>query len=102
MKAEKIAAGLIQNYQLQIQRQKDLIIYKLSSSEETLVKNIKQNPKLWNSKCLKVKLEAEKPDCQNDALSAVITVNRPDARNYAETVKFREQDESIDLTDKVR
>ena len=70
--------------------------------------------------------QRRKPDCQNDALSAVITVNRPNvirqeqvreesdknvtlnrkpnenARNYAETVKYREQDQSIDLTDKVR
>ena len=83
MQVEKIADELIQNYQQQIQRQKSSIINKLRSSEKKLVKNIKQNPKLWNDKCLKVKLNQEKPDSKNVGLSALITVNRSNVMNQS-------------------
>ena len=47
------------------------------------MKNIKQNPKLWNDKCLKVMLNQENPDSNNVGLSAVITVNRSNVTNQS-------------------
>ena len=78
-----MADELIQNYQQQIQRQKSSIIDELRSSEKKLVKNINQNPKLWNDQCLKVKLKQEKPDSKNVGLSAAITVNRSNVINQS-------------------
>ena len=128
-KVEKITAIMIKQCSQQLVRQKDSIINELKSSEEKLLKNIKLNPKLWNTECISIAIDTKKSDPSNFGLSASIELNNPqikklnqsyprdrprpatpelnrksndNARNYAETVKFREQDESIDLTDKVR
>ena len=85
-------------------REKDLIINKLKSSEEKLLKNIKLNPKLWNNDCLSIAIDTKKTDPCNFGLSSSIKLNNPsdNARNTAKTVEYREEDESIDLTGKVR
>ena len=126
-KVEEMTAIMIEQCIQQLERQQDSIINRLKSSQEKLLKNIKLNPKLWNTECISIAIDTKKSAPSNFGLSASIELNNPqikklnqsypaavpvprplnrkpndNARNYAETVKFREQDESIDLTDKVR
>ena len=103
-KVEKITAIMIKQCSQQLLRQKDSIINELKSSEEKLLKNIKLNPKLWNNDCLSIAIDTKKTDLCNFGLSSSIKLNNPsdNARNTAETVEYREEDESIDLTGKVR
>lgn len=86
---EQKAAELTKNYQQQIQQQKNSIIDELRSSEKILINSIKQNPKIWNNKCLVVKLNEKKLD-KNFGLHASITVNHPnvpsDALNKSEAI----------------
>ena len=84
LEVEKIAAELIKHCQQQIHQQKNSIINNLKLSERNLVKNIKQNPKRWNSEFLDIKLDKAKPDKINVGLSAFIKVNHPDAPSDAE------------------
>ena len=83
LEVEKIAAELIKHCQQQIHQQKNSIINNLKLSERNLVKNIKQNPKRWNSEFLDIKLDKAKPDNINVGLSALIKVNHPDAPSDA-------------------
>ena len=62
LKAEKIAVELITHCEQLINRQKNSVINELRLSERSLVKNIKQNPKCWNSDCLEIRINIEKPD----------------------------------------
>ena len=78
LKAEKIASELINHCEQQINRQKNSIINELRLSESSLVKNIKQNPKRWNSDSLDIRIIIAKPDQINAGLSSNIKVNHPD------------------------
>ena len=55
-RVEKIASDLLRDYQHGLHQQKSYIINRLKSSENELIANIKQNPKLWNSACLHIEL----------------------------------------------
>ena len=58
--------------------QKNSVINELRLSERSLVKNIKQNPKRWNSDSLDIRIIIAKPDQINARLSSYIKVNHPD------------------------
>lgn len=110
LKAEKIAAELITHCEQLINRQKNSIINELRLSERSLVKNIKQNPKRWNSDCLDIKINIAKPDQINAELSSYIKINHPDVTESFETTndteaakeRLRNEAEQIQLEEMLR
>lgn len=102
LEVEKIAAELIKHCQQEIHRQKNSIIEELRSSEINLVKNIKQNPKLWSEASLDIKIDRSKPDKMNVGLSAFVKVNRPDAASDAPETSQANANQNLSWSDLVK
>ena len=72
-----MTAIMIEQCIQQLERQQDSIINRLKSSQEKLLKNIKLNPKLWNTECLSIVIDTKETDSSNFGLSSSINLNNP-------------------------
>lgn len=102
-----MTADMIKQCTQELVRQKELIISELKLSEEMLLTNISQDPKLWNTECISIQLDPKKTNPKNFGLSASIKLIAPeretDSNGSIQNTTFKSNQEgSIDLTAKVR
>ena len=85
--------NMIQKYQRELNRKRDLIIADLESKEKSLIDNMNQNPKIWNSKSVNFNLQTENTRDFSSQINLDVTLTQVyfqiDGENYQKTYSNR-------------